>query len=188
MSARLPVKGGLWTLVDQDVAERFAGIPLWTGSQRYAKYVRFKGMNASGVISPVLLHRRILQIDGVKGVIVDHINGDKLDNRRENLRIVSASQSTWNRARFSVNTSGFIGVYWDKEKRKFRSRILHAGRWYHLGLFLTAEEGARAYDRKALELRGADAVLNFAPGVRGKPAAKNPGRPNQLALFEEPVP
>lgn len=168
MSARLPVKGGYWTLVDEDVAERFKGVSLFLDKSGYA---RFAGRRADGAHSPVFLHRRVLQLDGVKGLIVDHVNGNRLDNRRENLRLVTETQSAWNRAGWRRNASGFKGVTWNRFKQKFAARIMCSKRAVFIGYFATAEEAARAYDQKAVELRGAEAVLNFAPGLRGFPLA-----------------
>src|SRR4051812_16134246 len=64
----------------------------------------------------IYMHRLLL--NAKKGQITDHINGNRLDNRRVNLRLCSAAQNAKNQARKVNNTSGFKGVSFDKRKSK----------------------------------------------------------------------
>jgi hypothetical protein len=84
------------------------------------------------------------------GFITDHINQNKLDNRRNNLRTVNKSQNGFNRPAPSNNTSGVKGVYWTPETRKWRATIKVNYKKYHLGYFLDLKEAERA--RKQGEL------------------------------------
>lgn len=90
---------------------------------------------------------------------IDHINGNKLDNRRCNLRIVSRSQNAQNKGPRKDSPTGFKGV--TIQGKKFLSQIHSEKKNYRLGLFDSAENAARAYDAKALELFGEYAWLNF---------------------------
>jgi HNH endonuclease len=96
-----------------------------------------------------------------KGEVVDHINGDTLDNRRSNLRICTNRQNLLNRKKPSNNTSGFVGVHWNKQKNKWHTRINDRGHNYHVGYFDKPEFGALAYDWAASILYGEYARLNF---------------------------
>jgi len=109
----------------------------------------------------VLLHRALLSpLDGFE---VDHINRNPLDNRRENLRLVTSQQNKWNAPRRVTNTTGYIGVRQSHHKSlPWRAVITKNYKNVHLGYFGTAEEAANAYDKAAVEQRGKYARLNFA--------------------------
>lgn len=103
------------------------------------------------------MHRVIIGADD--GCEIDHINGNKMDNRRENLRVVTSSQNRINQ-RFT-NTTGYRGVHYHKAAKKFTANITVNYKKRHLGFFDTAEEAARAYDEAARILHGSFARLNF---------------------------
>lgn len=80
-------------------------------------------------------------------LVVDHINGDKSDDRVENLRIVTnrANTSTCFRSNRDSFTSGHAGVYWDKKMTKWQSQIQHKGVRVHLGYYDTELEASNIY-------------------------------------------
>jgi len=92
------------------------------------------------------------------GMVVDHIDGNGLNNRRANLRICTPQQNRRN-TRPRHKTSAFLGV--SRRGDKYAARIKHHGREFHLGLFKDEIEAAKARDRKAKELFGQFAWLNF---------------------------
>jgi hypothetical protein len=104
------------------------------------------------------MHRQIL--GAASGVEVDHINGDPLDNRRENLRVANRSQNMANIPPRSK--TGFKGVHRTKSGR-FQVCIRHNWKLLHLGTFDCPSAAARAYDAKAKELFGEFARPNIAP-------------------------
>lgn len=104
------------------------------------------------------MHSLIL---GAKGC--DHVNGDGLDNRRENLRTATPTEN--NRNRRPIGASRFKGVS-PRKSGTFRAAIKVAGKTLWLGVFSTEEEAARAYDAAAVEHFGEFAWLNFP--VRGE--------------------
>lgn len=75
---------------------------------------------------------------------IDHINGNGLDNKIENLRLVSRVENLKNRRRCSINSSGFNGVSFDKKSKKWHSYINTKNRRYNLGLFDDISEAIRA--------------------------------------------
>ena len=102
----------------------------------------------------IYMHRQIFGVNGSK-VWIDHINGDGLDNRRENLRICTPVQNCANQKK-TRGTSRFKGVC-EHGVNQWRARIARE----ELGYFDSEEEAAKAYDRAAFEKWGEFARLNF---------------------------
>lgn len=101
----------------------------------------------------VLLHRVLLNAAPDKDV--DHRNGNTLDCRRENLRLCSESQNLHNRGLVkSRNKSGYKGVYFDKQRKKWRSRIMIDRKMIELGFFNTPEDASEAYNKTVREYMG----------------------------------
>lgn len=94
------------------------------------------------------------------GYIVDHINGNKLDNRRENLRLATYSENNANR-KSRNGSSIYKGVSFDKSRNKWISSIQVNGKTQHIGRFDDEIECAKAYDKKCYEIYGEYAKLNF---------------------------
>jgi hypothetical protein len=79
--------------------------------------------------------------DGTNKTVIDHINGDKLDNNLTNLRIISNRENLSRRG----GTSGYAGVSWVKSAKKWRTDVYLGDRYYYLGLYQTEEEAHIAY-------------------------------------------
>jgi hypothetical protein len=86
--------------------------------------------------------------------LVDHIDGNRQDNRIENLRRVTHQQNVWNRGMQRNNTSGFRGVSFDKRRQCWEANIRFNKVKQRLGRFDTPEEASAAYEAKAKELFG----------------------------------
>ena len=99
----------------------------------------------------VVFHRELL---GLKdGEIYDHINGNGLDNRiKANLRPSTPTENACNQRIRTDNTSGIKGVSWDEDKNKWRARINHNGKLYHLGYFTNKQEAERVIRVRREEL------------------------------------
>lgn len=115
-----------------------------------------------GKFITIKMHRKILET--TSGLEVDHINGDSLDNRKDNLRPASHQQNSFNTKIFSTNKSGYKGVSFHSQTQKWRAAIVKDYKQKHLGLFNSVIEAAQAYDNAARELFGDFANLNF-PGL-----------------------
>lgn len=146
------VNGGI-TLIDKEDYEKVKD-KKWRLHRGYAQCTDGK--------TTIMLHRYIMEVKA-KRKIIDHINGDKLDNRKANLRIVTPSQNCMNRRISSVNTSGYKGVCWRENTagRNWCATIYKDYKQYHLGYFSTKIEAAKAYDAKAKEMFGEYALTNF---------------------------
>ena len=95
-----------------------------------------------------------------KGYNIDHINGDKLDNRRCNLRVCSGTENIRNRKTHSNNKSGYKGVWWRKDRHIWNAKIKVDDRIIHLGQFKNKEDAAIAYNNAAIKYHKKFAKLN----------------------------
>jgi len=114
------------------------------------------------------LHRLITACP--KNKVVDHIDGDGLNNTLKNLRICSRSKNCLNKGRSKTKeySSKYLGVSWDGriESKPWRAHCSHNNKSLNLGYFASEKEAARVRDQKVLKLRGKFARLNFPhPGA-----------------------
>lgn len=135
---------------DLDLVGRYS----WTKDGRGYCVARIPG----AISNPVTMHRFILR--GLEsGLTVDHISRDKLDNRRQNLRVCSQKENSRNTGLAKNNTSGFKGV---KKTRngKWNASITKDRKHFHIGNYETKEEAAAAYNAASLILHGEFASPN----------------------------
>lgn len=158
---RIPLTKGESAVVDDEDFDRFSRYRWCLHGDGYAA----RGYNREGKVRIVKLHHEILGIPEL-GREVDHINGDKLDNRKCNLRFVTHQQNIFNTkkriaASPGVKPSKYKGVVWRNDRNKWRSSITIDGEKVYLGLFLSEQEAARAYNLAASRLFGEFARLNI---------------------------
>jgi hypothetical protein len=99
-----------------------------------------------------LMHRLIMSAP--KGLLVDHINRNGLDNRRTNLRIATNSENLQNQKRRADNSSGVKGVTWKSDRNTWRAQIRVGERRIHLGYFTEVDEAAKAYRNASIHYHG----------------------------------
>lgn len=107
--------------------------------------------NGKWINSCEYLHRRILGLSFGDTRLGDHINGNRLDNQKANLRVCDNKQNAWN-SRYKNNKSGYTGVSWDKGA--WQAKITFNRKFIYLGRFDTPEEAHEVYNQAAKKLRG----------------------------------
>jgi hypothetical protein len=150
----IPLTRGLVAIVDDEDYERLCEFKWHANSEGYAvRAVR----NEERKQIRIRMHRLVLGIPIDDPREVDHINGNRSDNRKGNLRICQRFENQANRKAQRNNSSGFKGVYWVKRSKKWTAQITSNGKSHSLGYFYTAEAAHWAYKKAADELHG-----NFA--------------------------
>lgn len=104
--------------------------------------------------------KRVLGRDLSRKELVDHINRDRLDNRRANLRLASDLESARNTAPWAAGKSKFKGVFWHSQNKYWHAAITHERQYIHLGCFNSELDAAVAYDQAAIQLFDDFAYLN----------------------------
>lgn len=157
---QIPLTRGKVALVDDEDYERLIAMGKWRlDNPGYAvKSKRFRKADGKWSNKILLMHRIIL--DAKVGEFVDHINRDKLDNRKSNLRICSKTENNRNVGLSKNNTTGFKGVTFFTLRGKFMAQITFEGKNVFLGYFEEPKEAAKAYNNAAVKYYGEFAYLN----------------------------
>lgn len=151
MTKSIPLTQGKFSQVDDedfDYINQFK----WYVNSGYA--VRHSEKDRNKIIQ---MHRIILKTPSA--MVTDHINGDRLDNRKENLRACTESENQRNKSKLPNNTTGYKGVY-THTVGKWKASICVHRQQIFLGVFDSPKEAAHAYDEAALKHHGIFARIN----------------------------
>jgi hypothetical protein len=153
---------GEWTILDQKDYYLLSNLKWGIEGKRDKFYAVCNIKIEPGRTKLLSLHRAIMDVP--KGLLVDHKNGNPLDNRRANLRLATHTQNMHNRKKIKTKTSSqYIGASLDKRSGRWASKIRCHGKKVHLGCFGSDIEAAKAYDAAARKYHGEFARLNFPP-------------------------
>lgn|SRR5699024_5424629 len=155
---KIKLTKGKYAIVDKDVYEEINKYNWYCSYQGYACRKTPKKDRDKGKPSVIFMHRFILNHDGSEDV--DHINNDRLDNRRENLRICERSDNLRNQQKSQNSSSKYKGVCWQRRDKKWQAYIMYNGKNKYLGYFDSEQEAAQAYNESALKYHGEYALLN----------------------------
>ncbi len=147
---KIELTQGKFALVDD---EDFEYLNQWKWCVNHDYAVR-NGIKNNARQSKIFMHRVLMNTP--KGLFTDHVNHNKLDNRKFNLRIVTKQQNQWNMRKHKDSLSPFKGVSFIKKNNKWNASI----RGKHIGEYDTAELAASAYNGRARKLFGKFALLN----------------------------
>jgi hypothetical protein len=143
----------------------------WTTVKNYKWSIHYKNgkvesvqttVRKRGVKTTLILHRLIMNVC----TQIDHIDGNALNNKKENLRVCSTAENCRNRDKHKSNSSGYKGVTYFRQKNKTTENVYIVARIcvnykkIHLGIFSTEKEAAIAYNAAALKYHGEFARLN----------------------------
>jgi hypothetical protein len=145
----IPLTQGKVAIVDDEDYESLSQFK-WYAVKCAKTFYALRKKPLSQLRIAIRMHREI--INPPVGFFCDHINGNGLDNRRSNLRIVTNAQNQLNKGVYKTTATGKKGVIIDHGK--YRASIKMNRRSKHLGMFKTAEEASAAYQKAAKELFG----------------------------------
>jgi hypothetical protein len=146
----IPLGNGFYAYVDAGDYEEL-------NRRRWRVFNGYAGRSEKGKI--VYMHRQIMQPP--EGMIVDHINRNRLDNTRGNMRNITRSENQANMGKRAGTSSIYKNVVYVKDKGKWVARMVFMGLRISLGYHADEAEAARAYDRMAVALFGDIARVNF---------------------------
>lgn len=155
-----PKHGEFILKLDKQGVAIFDAASSWSIVKKTDQITRFYAMRARDF---TYLHKLILIAP--KGHVIDHANGDTLDNRFSNLRIATTAQNNMNRCRSQTYkgkalSSKYKGVSWDKSRNKWIVHVSVNNRQKYLGRFVDEIEAAKAYNKAAKQHYGEFARLN----------------------------
>lgn len=152
---RIKLTQGKFALVDDKDCRKIKAYK-WFAHKRKSGGIYYARSSHKG--KTLLMHRLI--IDAPRGVLIDHRDGDGLNNTRSNLRLATNQENGWNWHCKPIGTSKYRGVSWVKRDKLWVAHITHNGKGIHVGGFKKEVDAARAYDNKVKELRGDNGTIN----------------------------
>ncbi|MCE9567426.1 MAG: HNH endonuclease [Planctomycetes bacterium] len=153
----IPLNKGHIALVDADDYDCLSQWKWHISAKGYAR----RTVIIDGKSRGISMHRQIMNTPD--GMFTDHIDGDKLNNRRSNLRICTPEQNGFNLGPRRGTRSQYKGVTWHKRSGKWQARVKFENQILHLGLFENEIDAAAAYNECALRCFGDFARLNPVP-------------------------
>lgn len=150
---RVPLTKNKYAIIDIEDYDIVSQHKWYASFASHALYYASTNIRVDNKKTIMVMHRFIM---GARhGQVIDHINGNSLDNRRCNLRECAQSDNVKNTRIPTTNKSGLKGAHWDKRSRKWIARIAVDGKQIHLGTFSTPQEAHEAYCAAALKYHGA---------------------------------
>ena len=150
--AYVPLTKGYEAVIDSNCVHLVEGFNWFANISGNAVYALRNRSIGGGKQTKVMMHRVIAATPN--GFETDHIDKNTLNNRKSNLRTATHSQNNHNRGPYKTNSSGHKGVQLHKRTGQWRAVIRCEGSRFHLGLFNTPEEAAKAYEDAAKRLHG----------------------------------
>jgi len=150
----IPLTQGKFAIIDADDYERLARYK-WYCHRSRNKFYAYRNKNRKAIS----MHREVLRAP--KDLLIDHVDGNSLNNRKNNLRLCTYAQNAHNRQPKSASRSKYKGLSWHRRNKKWEVSIIKSARKIFVGSFDNETEAAVAYDRKAEQLFGEFAYLNF---------------------------
>ena len=132
----------------------------WQYNNRDGNVYAQRHETVNGKRTTIRMHRQIMKLTNPK-IFIDHIDHDGLNNQKSNLRTCTNQQNARNTSSRPNSSSKYLGVIWEKRRNHWVARINPNKKLIYLGSFNNEEDAARAYDKKAFELFGEFANLNF---------------------------
>jgi len=158
---KIPLTQGQVALVDDHDFEELSKFR-WCAHKKRNGYYAVRCPMIDGKQKMVQMHRVIFGVTDPK-ILIDHADGNPLNNCRDNLRVCNHSENGRNQGKQKNNRSGYKGVFWDKRKEKWGASIRTRDRRINLGYFSTAELAAKAYNEAAKEHHKQFAKMNPIP-------------------------
>lgn len=158
----IPLTQGKFALVDD---EDYEGLNQWKWrvNKNHNNYYAVRTQHHGEGIREEIIMARLL-MEAPKRMQIDHINGNGLDNRKENLRVVTHQQNAWNTKK-RKGSSIYKGVRWFAQTNQWFVQICKDCKVLYIGLFDNEQHGAMAYDIWAKDLFGEYARLNFPQAI-----------------------
>jgi len=146
-------------IVDADLFEELNKYRWFLANDGYARRTKeVAKIDGKRVVKAYLMHREVLGTP--RGMITDHINGNKLDNRKANLRVCTRSENAMNRSTPSHNISGYKCIHWLSREKRWCVAVTGGKKKVHVGTYKNISEAVLARDLVIQQLHGGFARLD----------------------------